>query len=517
MQDFDEICGKFRTSMLNLNHQIRLFHVSAYDIDDIETALGDWPLRAMDVAKKCEKIMDMVGRAIDWLVSLDIAQLTSREIDVSATTGSSVATHRRGAITYGGEIIDLLHIRANDAIARINDHDAVIQYLRDAFAHCTADEALSPIASQIARRFIPIIGGAIGEEFRAKLRTMADAQLGVSMIAWREDRAVYDQLFATNYLVPIRLFPSFEALFAMFAIYWDGAENARTNFAKLAKAQNCAVVCVSKVSRDPRVIEFDSRPLFDEAFIANVAVPAGTGVCDKIIARFDTFHERDRAPDNAMGDAQIIIERGVSPERSPDRAITSKVLVIETIDGKRARIMVYKPRIIDRYFVAPQDCEYLLEGQSTRSAQYNEIIAREIEQHLVDHRDAASAVRMFVNIDEEEKRRELSATIGTRLESYLRQYRDSAESSGPQIKNIIRAILPIEMWDRETTDQPMLRAKLCTLAHSIARKVRARIMNVSRETIDAAFITQLVADLELGEMCVKSVSLYGYLQKISMP
>lgn len=513
MQDFDEICGKFRTSMINLNHQIRLFHVASYDISDIEAALGDWPLRAMDVAKRCEKVMDMIDRAIEWLISLDVAQLTSREIDVSATTGNSVATHRREALTSGGEIIELLHIRANDAIARINDHDAVIQYLRDSFARCNTGDALSPIASQIARRFIPIIGGAIGEEFCAKLRAMADAQLDVTTVAWREDRAVYDQIFATNYLVPIILLPSFEALFAMFAIHWDSAVSARENFAKLARTQNCAIVCVSKVSRDPRVIEFDSRPLFDEAFIANVAVPAGTGICDKIIARFDTFHVRDRESDGAMGDAQIIVERSMDRESR----VVNKVLVIETIDGKRARIMAYKPHIIDHYFVAPGDCEYLLEGQSTRSAKYNEIIAREIEQHLIDHRDAASAVRMFVNIDEEEKRRELSATISTRLESYLRQYRDSAESSSPQIKSIIRAILPIELWERETIDQPMLRAKLCALAHSIARKVYARIIHVSRETIDAEFIAKLVTDLELGEMCVKSVSLYGYLQKISMP
>jgi hypothetical protein len=172
--------------------------------------------------------------------------------------------------------------------------------------------------------------------------------------------------------------------------------------------------------------------------------------------------------------------------------------------------MTHKLRTINQYYTARIDCNYLFDGQSTRSIQYNSAIIRTLEQHIAQQR-VAEVLNKYMGVDDQAEQIELSSTITSRVESFLRQYySNKLDNNEIDIKTIMRAIIPIKMWE-DARNMPMLRARYTILATSIAKRIIDMIDHAKVDT-PVNMIAAIIARIDVLELCAENISLYAYLQ-----
>jgi len=502
---------KFCDALDLLNNQLHVFHIDPYLHDELDKLMSGPILNPFNLMMRYENEILHLMRICTWAAAIDIAFDNSR-LDVSSTSRDLVSVSRRDVLDFGNILIDDVFAQANQMIVRVQDYDQVAQFLREQLDALLisnrakiSSNTLGPIAARMARRFIPLFTRHVAQELCTKLNEVANAVLGARVKPNDDDNNVYsyDQSYTCSNLVPIATFSSLVQLFALFDTTYDEIASVDTNLSNLARKCEATVIFVIKVNTNSTFIEYDDRPLFDSEYVSHVATAPFTGLCDKVLARYVTFRiiTSSSSSTNMQNVSKLSIARN---------STHSYALIIESVDGYNVRIMTHKLRTINQYYTARIDCNYLFDGQSTRSIQYNSAIIRTLEQHIAQQR-VAEVLNKYMGVDDQAEQIELSSTITSRVESFLRQYySNKLDNNEIDIKTIMRAIIPIKMWE-DARNMPMLRARYTILATSIAKRIIDMIDHAKVDT-PVNMIAAIIARIDVLELCAENISLYAYLQ-----
>jgi hypothetical protein len=497
---------KFCGALDLLNDQLRLFHIDPYLYDELKKLMNSSIMNPFNSLIKYENEILYLKRICAWAAALDI-NFNNVRSDISTTSRDLVVINRRDVLDLGNILIDDIFTLSNQMIVRVQDYDQIAQFLReqfDAYLSKQSSTAFGPITARLARRFIPLFSRHIAQELCTKLNEIANMVLGARINKF-DKTFTYDQLYTNSNLVPLTAFSSIAHLFVKFDIPYDENATLNTNLSNLANKCEATVIFVVKINARSTFIEYDDRPLFDSDYVANVATAPFTGLCDTVLARYITFRIIATAADeDIQSNSEITIARNRKH---------SYVLVIESVDGHNVRIMTHKLRTINTYYTARIDCAYLLDGQSTRSIQYNSTCIHELENHI-SKQQVANVLNMYMGVDDQEEQIQLSSLIGTRIETFLRMYYSNKIDKNTDeidIKTIVRAIIPISIWE-EAKYMPMLRARYIILATSIAKRIIDMIDHARVDT-PANMIAAIMARIDLLELCAENISIYAYLQK----
>lgn len=321
----------------------------------------------------------LIDCVMAFAASVDVA-LVATKMGISDTSRGVIAQVQRDILDFGSKFASALSAHVNAILKNKSlDVGQVEQVLR-ARAHI----GLGPVFSKIARRYAPLMHPDALIALREILLVQTiDALLGVEHTPIDAKRPIYEQILTSGSLIPLTQSMSRNALFDMFNEKYDMQHDIAANLARIADNMSANIVLLSKVV--PRAIEFDSRGLFDFAFVRknDLIVPKFLGLCDKAINRFNTVH--------VLTESKAVVPNyfyHAAPQARSKGATADKTLVLESLTGNLFRIMgsslsstrqesdtmrqggAIAPRG-ERFMTDSMNCKFLALGQSTRADQYH--------------------------------------------------------------------------------------------------------------------------------------------------
>lgn len=363
----------------------RLHQVSR-NIKDIIQQWENPLLVPLDELKRIDSTLTAIDCIMSFNASIDVSLLAIK-MGVSDTSRGIMAQLQRDNLDYGSKFKSVLSSTATKILqTRTLDIGQVEILLRSILANSDRKISipyLGPIYSRIARRYVPLMNESTQREMYSLLMNKtAGRLLGTAEVPINPKNLIYEQVLTSGQLVPITPSISRNALFAIFSDEYNMAQTLQENLARLSKKSAVLskeaesskksrfnIVFVSKVTR--MAIEFDSRPLFDQAFIQrnNLEVPKQVGLNDKVLTRYTT--------------TRVLSESGATvPNYFYYDVGAPKTLILESLVGNLFRIVgdarEQNGEGIDKYLVPNERCQFLVRGQSNRASQYHARMEDEI-------------------------------------------------------------------------------------------------------------------------------------------
>lgn len=373
----------------------------------------------LDELKRIDSTLTAIDYIMSFNASIDVSLLAIK-MGVSDTSRGIMAQLQRDNLDYGSKFKSALSNAATKILqTRTLDIAQVEILLRSILAN--NDQKISipylgPIYSRIARRYVPLMNESTRREIYSLLMNKtAGHLLETTEVPINPKNLIYEQVLTSGQLVPITPSMSRNALFAIFNDEYNMDQTLQENLARLSKnsailskgksesskKSRFNIVFVSKVTR--MAIEFDSRPLFDQAFIKrnNLEVPKQAGLNDKVLTRYTTtrvlsesgatvpnyFYYDANVNANANADAGADANADANADAGADanvdaNAIAHKTLILESLVGNLFRIIgdarEQNGEGIDKYLVPNERCQFLVRGQSNRASQYHMRMENEI-------------------------------------------------------------------------------------------------------------------------------------------
>jgi hypothetical protein len=437
-------------------------------------------MRFGEASREVEEIMREMSR-------IDLATIFVR-MDVSSTTRGIIAQLQRKSLDDGSDLLTAINEQISRMMTRSDELftvEQVAQMLRESIA----THHITPIIARLSRKYVPLMAKETRFEMRVGIAQLADELLGVTRVAIDENRDIIEQITMYGSLVPLTVSMNRNALFEIFGSHYEMAQSFEDNFAQLASVLRAHVIFVLKkpaqTSPTQTVIEFDDRPLFDSEFInrAKLSTAPFLGLCDRVIARFNTLRELTlsgaRAPHFHVA------------RYTGGSAISS--LVTESLTGNMFRIMGVRrsdgesknPR--DKYLTDNIQCQFLLFGPSNRADNYHRIAGEAIIRASL-----SESARSIIGMQTGTEDTQVADAMKSRAEILIsRMIRDNF---APSVAEILDMLIDDTEWTRDSRNA-ISRARIMLRARDIARNLDAAVRKFAPD------VAKIIERLGISEMC----------------
>ena len=382
-------------------------------VGEMDTIWAKIITRPFDILLRLDKTTQLVHSIMKYVSSIDVSAIATA-VGVSTTAKSVMILEQYHIRENGGKLFDALSAQANDFLVKNRiDSAQIIAYVQNVIDTIGKKDVEYPLFGAIIAQAITFNASVMTAEDANKLHqllldTSIDKLLRTTRTPIDASRPVYEQVLTTGYLIPATQSMNRNALFGIFDQQYDMKLDLSANLKKLANAIRANVVFVSMVA--PITLEFDSRGLFDEKYLRknDLLVPKFCGLCDKVLARFDTIKKLNPSRANV-------------PHYFKYFNNFAQTLVIESLVGNLFRIMgTATQHKGGSYLIDNSACLFLLEGQSTRADEYN----RRIEEQIFAN-GQSEFVQSVINTTEGDKRARdqmLSGIIRGKFATLMQQY-----------------------------------------------------------------------------------------------
>lgn len=449
--------------------------------------LGDDPSRARNADKSVRELMVMwektlvvpldelarindtfsrVETIMQFAAYIDV-NLVARRTGVSDTSRGVMAQLQRDILDFGSKFMSMLSAQTNAILKNKAPLDiAKVELL---LIERAMSVGIGPVFAKVARRYAPLMHPEALRKLREILLVHAiDKMFEVTRTPIDPARPIYEQVLTSGSLVPLTQSMSRKALFEIFGDAYDMKQNISDNLARLADKFACSVVLSSKIA--PRAIEFDSRGLFDFAYVKrnDLIMPKFLGLCEKAIARYNTIH--------VLSESKATIPTYFYHQ---PREASSRTLILESLTGNLFRIIgpaicgQGKTRVGEEYLTDNDYCRFLVEGQSTRADQYN----RRAEDAIFANGQSDEVQSITAMFQTTEANSILADSLRSRITIRMRDYlRDKIEIPSNQISelfdmcvNALQDVMPsIKSHLANLSSQAMFFSRLFKLAGKLS-------------------------------------------------
>lgn len=387
-QQFINIAGRFlnKVEAYALGNNPTLLRQIKSDYNALIDIWNKLILVPIDELKRINNTLSWIENIISFISSIDVS-LIATKMGVSDTSRGVIAQLQRDALDMGSKLKSA-YVTATNQILKNKplDPGQVETLIR---AQLESGAPLGPTLSKIARRYFPLMPHASQVALRELvLGPVINRMLHVERIPIDQSRPIYEQVLTTGMLVPLTQSMSRGALFSIFDEQYDMSHDLQVNLAYLADKHQFNLIFVSKITKG--AIEFDSRALFDAAFVRknNLELPSEVGLNDKVARRYTTIRP-------------LLESKAVVPNYIYHSAHASRTLILESLVGNLFRIIGIPGRESDhqqndkwsQYLTSDLDCKFLVEGQSNRSDQYHSR-----EEEAIFKNGQSDAAKAIVNI-----------------------------------------------------------------------------------------------------------------------
>lgn len=394
----NNFCGAFRQFAEKIaQHEQSVDPQRWKDINRMAEKLQSCDLGTADVlTAKVIDDFDFASNAMETLLTyargISIPAIATRG-NLSDTGRMTLAGYQRDAITKGETLMSTIR----DAISTLVHMSSLPLYdVEKILLSATNERDFGRMTVKIAKKYLPLLPANTREQIVKKLSELTGAILGAKTIPDRRGLCMTNgSLIAVSDCLPV------EELTKLFGYAWDETISIEANLSALGKQTESAVVMFATYRPSDKIIyEFDSRGVFDAEYIAKegLAVKPQSGLNARMIKRFTTIKEH--ANSGATDDADADADASASASRYPrmfrtheDTKHVNRMIVIEVVTPLLCRILA-SPRFDPPLYSDPAQVGYLIDGNTTRAAEYNARINDAIMARAFDER-VMSVVNMY--------------------------------------------------------------------------------------------------------------------------